>query len=743
MANTSIGSVQVGIDVIDSAAQKALDAFSAKAGKATNDTKKLGKEASNSFDEIGKAILKSSTFLDTFSGNLAANLTTKSIDLFKDSISALFQMFVVDGVRGAIEVQNSINTLNIALAQTGLYSEQASKDMLAFTKQMEITSGVAQKIVNTNVALIQSLAQLDTQGLKRATSAALDLHAALAGKGISLEQASTAVAKAATGNITVLKKLGIEVKQGATQAETFANALYALETRFSGAAKAATGTFSGSLAKVEHAYGSFTEAGGNLIVQNEMVISTFAELARVLDEYAEAIDKSAPKTKEEAGGTILFLMDVLAGLTTLFDSLERVSKSAWNALEHSVVVAAASIVKVLNTIGVASDEALETLEYMVSETAKNIAKPFSDDTFFGEVTTSIFRLRNASEQGLNKMVEGSVKATSHLELLNGSIKETSKLTETARKELESFGNALLKQAADPNIRINNRLSEAEDQANLERQILQNQLELQKIDYEEYYTQLAIINANANLLKDQTEDERRAQDIERLKLWQQEMGISDEQYLIAKEQLEEKYRQERLKREYQVAQQQIKIETDLEKKQRQIRESRLQATATMFGALADFAALGGRDMFNATKAFQIAEATTAGYLAVQRAYANPPGPPWTTPIAIATGVQAAANVAKIASVQAPAFAQGGVVGGFVGASMGGDNQIARVRTGEMVLNATQQKNLFDQIGGGGGNVEVLLGQLLGAVKNQPIVVNIGGETVVNTLRSELDNGRKFA
>ena len=66
--------------------------------------------------------------------------------------------------------------------------------------------------------------------------------------------------------------------------------------------------------------------------------------------------------------------------------------------------------------------------------------------------------------------------------------------------------------------------------------------------------------------------------------------------------------------------------------------------------------------------------------------------------------AAAGAAQLAAVignkpvPPSGFASGGVVGGFSGASMGRDNTSALVglREGEMVLNAQQQKNMFDAI-----------------------------------------------
>lgn len=86
--------------------------------------------------------------------------------------------------------------------------------------------------------------------------------------------------------------------------------------------------------------------------------------------------------------------------------------------------------------------------------------------------------------------------------------------------------------------------------------------------------------------------------------------------------------------------------------------------------------------------------------------------------IMAGLTAAAGAAQLAAIigakpQPPSgFWQGGVVGGFSGASMGRDNTSALVglREGEMVLNAQQQRNMFDAInsnrlGAGGFNGDI--------------------------------------
>lgn len=90
-----------------------------------------------------------------------------------------------------------------------------------------------------------------------------------------------------------------------------------------------------------------------------------------------------------------------------------------------------------------------------------------------------------------------------------------------------------------------------------------------------------------------------------------------------------------------------------------------------------------------------------------------GIPFVGPV-LAGGAAAAATAfgveqANAVASQQPSFATGGVVGGFNGATTGGDNTQANVREGEMLLNANQQKQLFDVANGngGGGNQTIQL------------------------------------
>lgn len=74
--------------------------------------------------------------------------------------------------------------------------------------------------------------------------------------------------------------------------------------------------------------------------------------------------------------------------------------------------------------------------------------------------------------------------------------------------------------------------------------------------------------------------------------------------------------------------------------------------------------------------------------------------------ISGGLVAAAGAVQIASIIAskptpPNFAGGGFIGGMNGATMGSDNTYIHARTGEMVANAAQQRNLWEAMNGNGG------------------------------------------
>lgn len=141
---------------------------------------------------------------------------------------------------------------------------------------------------------------------------------------------------------------------------------------------------------------------------------------------------------------------------------------------------------------------------------------------------------------------------------------------------------------------------------------------------------------------------------------------------------------------------------------------------------------------AQKALSIAQATVSTYTAATQALASPPGPPKTIPLAASVVALGLANVARIAGAK---FANGGIVGGN---SFSGDRVPARVNSGEMILNKSQQRRLFDianggESGGGSANLIQEIRSLAQSIKQAPIVVQANGREIARLVRDEGRNG----
>jgi hypothetical protein len=148
---------------------------------------------------------------------------------------------------------------------------------------------------------------------------------------------------------------------------------------------------------------------------------------------------------------------------------------------------------------------------------------------------------------------------------------------------------------------------------------------------------------------------------------------------------------------------------------EIRQTQMQATlrtaSDFFGGMADLAGAFGKKGAKIAKASAIAQATIKTYEAATGAYSAVAGIPVVgpalAPVAAAAAIAAGfANIAAIKSQPIGNYAHGGVV---PGSSFSGDNVSANVNSGEMILNRSQQANLFNQAngrGGGSGKITII-------------------------------------
>lgn len=150
----------------------------------------------------------------------------------------------------------------------------------------------------------------------------------------------------------------------------------------------------------------------------------------------------------------------------------------------------------------------------------------------------------------------------------------------------------------------------------------------------------------------------------------------------------------------------RIKADEVRVARETADAKASIAMNYAGALTTLASINknaSAENFAIYKAAATAEAIIAGILAVQKTLGS--GGVLAVPLAISMGAMTAANVVQIQSQSPPKFAEGGIVGGT---SFHGDQVVTRQNSGEMDLNMSQQRSLFNAINNGkfgGANLHV--------------------------------------
>lgn len=210
------------------------------------------------------------------------------------------------GFEEAQKTEDAINALNVALKNTGRFTPDISRDLVNYAEALSDVTTVGDDAIISTSALIQSLGNLDKQGLERATKAALNLSAAL---GVDLNSAAQLVGKAAAGEVGSLSRYGLIIEKGANQAETFEKVLSKLEDRFSGAAQAKASTFSGTIARLGIAFGDFSKAIAASITESEFFKGALDSITTSFKFWTNAIKPSTSSVAEQIASVTKELQD--------------------------------------------------------------------------------------------------------------------------------------------------------------------------------------------------------------------------------------------------------------------------------------------------------------------------------------------------------------------------------------------------------------------------------------------------
>lgn len=713
--------IKISLELADAAALKTLQDLIKNGDLATKNLKILGKQGKSTFDEISVGIGKTLGVYDIFAGNVAANVVTGAFNAMVGAAGSLFNLFITDGVTAAQASEDALNSLNVALAQSGLLTDGASDRFTAFAKTIQQTTAFEDDLVIKNIALLASLTSLDEDGLKGATTAATNLSAAL---GKDLGTTTEALAKAANGNTATIKKMGIQFEESGTKAGTFQNILAAIEDKVGGTATSKINTYSGALAQNRNAFSDLQEEIGGLITQNPAVVSAINAVTSVLTGSSGSVKDGSQAYKELVAEGLILFIDTATLATIAVNTLLNAFNIAFNGIKVTVLGSLAGVAGALSFFSDSAETAFETLKSGASDAIKEI----NDSNGKGplvEMATNLAKIGLAAEDGLGKLKSGAESVKSGLDNSTDSVNKLTEAQKLANEENNKFAEGLAKQADDTKAAYELRLAEIsafyDSSATIEQ-------EKGNINFEALLArEIEFAEAKATLLLQNLEEENA-----RIEASTVDPSIK----LKAKLAAEQKYQTDSLKlsseftnKSVALGKQEIKQKEDDQRNSLNLFASLASSKNKTLGAIGKTAAL-----------VQVAIDTEQAASSAFKFGASVGGPPLGF---VFQGIAYAAQAAKAANIAGIQFNQGGIV---PGTSMTGDRIQARVNSGEMVLNRNQQQELFELANGRGNQTSGITREevavMVAEVANRPVVINIDGREVFNVIRDGQNSGRRF-
>jgi hypothetical protein len=731
--------IRVSIEISAAAAQKALDDIGSKSEKVDKGFQDLKENGTSTFDEIGLHIGKTTGIYDIFAGNLAANLAIKALELLGEAAHKAFEVFVSEGIHAASEYQAATQTLNSALASSGLYTAEASKGFQEYADQIQATTKYSNTAVIQNAALIESITHLDKDGLKVASKASVELAARL---GIDLASASELVSKAFEGNVKALKRKGIEIEVASTKTQTYANFLDAMASS-SHRAEDETNTFSGALIQAHHAFEEIQKAIGNVIVQNPVVIEGIRTLSNEFLKAADYVNKNKKEVTELAANGFLAIVNSGLVVIATLDAMSRV----FTFVSESVIATsdAFSLLRLAltsNPLSLFTGEAKKQFIQFKNdavEAASAAAHAFSADSALGKVGDVLATVLGNSELAFAKIAKGADGTVAPINSANAALKGTAKVLSDADTAAQALSTTLTKESLD-----------AQKGFLAETKVLKTELDKRKALNAQAFADHKITKLQEDKLNLKAEDDNFEAESKLLSdKYQKEQVQLD---LFLKNNKDQKATYD--KNVKQLQDDEVRDFTELNNRKTKIHAAagtqqtddelkwEAQKSAYRKETLTGFSSLmqtSSRELFAIGKAAALANATINTYEAVTKTMAFTPYP-YNIPLAIAQGVAGAVQISNIAS-QNPSFEQGGIV---PGTSFSGDKVTANVNSGEMILNRQQQAQLFKQANGSGtsGGDSAAM-SLLAQCLSQPVQLVIDGKVLIDAMRDQTRMGRTFA
>ena len=684
------------------------------------------RKLTGAIDEFGikgeQAAGKFTTAFQTMIGFVGGAAVVGAFKSVTNAAFGLFDAILTDGIKAAREQEDAINELNTALVLSGIYSAEASKGIQDYASELQKSTKFADEAIVSASALIQNLGHLSEDGLKKATSAALDLSSAL---GKDLNSAALIVGKVAAGELGGLSRLGINLKETGDRALDSARGLEALSQKFGGAAQAQVNTYSGAVARLTNAYGENLEQVGNAVVKNQSLINVINVATEMFFKLSSGLEKNQGSfQKLVSDGIVLFVEGVrvaVAGVQTAAITFLKLEAASF-ALSYGISEVTDALTFGLTDAGTRAQESAVKF----GEIETQIKKLEEGQGPLGALSDGLYKLQAAAEAGLGKTAENAERTTNGLKSAKVAQEEFTKTQLALAEEGKKLAEATI-QKADP----------AEEYA-AKNEALTAAFAQEKITREAYVESLILIEEDKNLKLSAMETAKADFLIaENQRLTQENLFGNETQIQANQDKLQRILAAENLS-----AKDRTKIQQAYSNQSKIIEQQRGQAVGDSLTQLASLQNAKTKEMAIVGKAAAIAQATIETYSGATKAASALAGIPIVGP-ALAVAAAAAfiaGGLFRVAQIAGVPLATGITE---VPAGYSNDTFAARLSSGERVVDRGTNQDLKSFLSDGGTMNRTLLAILarLNALETRT-VVNIGNRTIVDEVREGIRSGRSI-
>ncbi|MBI4430711.1 MAG: phage tail length tape measure family protein [Candidatus Omnitrophica bacterium] len=199
--------------------------------------------------------------------------------------------FMGAAIDAAIQQEDAINRLNVALKNQGTFTDELSLRYQDMANRLQASTRFSDEAINTIQQRLVAIGNVGPESMERVTKATLDFATAT---GTDLVTAAEMMAKAADGDTKTLERWIGKIDASIPKSERFVIALDLMNQKFGGAAQADVNTFGGAVAQLSNTWGEFLEQIGNIVVKSPEAIKAIQELNSFLQTMMEILEKISP-----------------------------------------------------------------------------------------------------------------------------------------------------------------------------------------------------------------------------------------------------------------------------------------------------------------------------------------------------------------------------------------------------------------------------------------------------------------